>query len=257
MPLGGAAVGVETPAPTPTRASATTSPTTTPGPGTERPGRSGEVPKDPLEVVIERLTPSTLPRPAVRSRVGGTITNRRTTRGRDLGVYFLTSVDPITTEQELRTAVASDPRTDIGDRIVEPGTFTDVPDLEPGDRGTRSGLGCRSRRSTSPARRGLLGRRPRAGHEPDGRLDGADGRARTFMPLVPERNDGTELALGMQFRNHTVRASDGTLRVPRGVAGAFAEDGRLRRLLDLSATAPRDRHRPGSSTRLSSTPPPR
>jgi hypothetical protein len=55
---------------------------------------------------------------------------------------------------------------------------------------------------------------------------------------VPERRPGTELALGLQFRNHTVRAPDGSLEYLDGWQATFADQGRLRRLLDLSETAP-------------------
>ena len=73
-----------------------------------------------------------------------------------------------------------------------------------------------------------------------GRDADADGRACTFLPLVPEAAAGTTatatLALGMQLRRPTVRSADGTLRFLERWHTTFAE-GRLRRLLDLGATA--------------------
>jgi hypothetical protein len=231
VPVGPAAAGVET-TPVPT-------PSTTPTPGVGEPSAEAtvDVPRDPLEVVIERLTPSTL-RSRGEVRLSGTVTNRSAEPWSELSIYLLTSVEPMTTQEELRTAVASDPRTTIGDRIVEPGTFTEAPDLAPGEK-ARFRLQVPVEALNVSGEPGVYWVGVHVlGTSPIGRLDGADGRARTFMPLVPERNEGTELALGVQFRNHTVRASDGTLEYLDGWQATFADGGRLRRLLELSATAP-------------------
>lgn len=197
-----------------------------------------EIPKDPLQVVIEKLTPSTL-RPTGTIRVSGTVTNRSQDEWSDLAVYLLTSGEPMTTADAVATALASDPRTDIGDRIVEPGTFVDAPDLAPGERTPfRLEVPVEDLAVTGTPGVYWLGVHV-LGTSPEGRLDGADGRARTFLPLVPERRQ-TRLALGVQFRNHTVRAPDGTLEYLDGWEATFAEEGRLDRLLELSATASPD-----------------
>ena len=230
VPVATSATGAEPPSPT-----TSPSPTSSTGEPAD-PVDPGEVPKDPLEVVLERLTPSSL-RPGGEVRVSGTVINRSKEPWSDLGVYLLTSVDPMTTAADLRTAITSDPRTDIGDRIVEPGTFTEVPDLEPGQR-ARFRLAVPVEDLNVSGAPGVYWVGVHVlGTSPVGRLDGADGRARTFLPLVPERNEGTELALGVQFRNHTVRAPDGTLEYLEGWQATFADQGRLRRLLELSATA--------------------
>jgi hypothetical protein len=206
-------------------------------PGDEE--REQEVPSDPLKVVVERLTPGSLP-PRGDVRISGTITNTSEEEWSDLGVYLFTSFDPMTTAAQLADGIASDPRTDVGDRIVEPGLFTTTPDLAPGEAAPFD--------LSVPADRLVISGEPGVywvgvhvlGTNPTGRLEGADGRARTFLPLVPERVPGSELALGLQFRNHIVRASDGRLEYLDGWHETLAEGGRLRRLLDLAATAPAD-----------------
>jgi hypothetical protein len=124
---------------------------------------------------------------------------------------------------------------------VDPGLFVDAGDLAPGER--------TSFRLEVPVDRLGISGAPGVywlgvqvlGSSDLGRDAAADGRARTFLPLVPERNDGTKLALGLQLRNHTVRASDGRLEYLEGWQATFAEGGRLRRLLDLAESAPSDR----------------
>ena len=229
-----------TPAPSPTPPVPSATPEGTPVEPTAPAPEVPEVPKDPLVVVIERMTPSSLPADG-RVRVTGTIRNRSDETWTDLSAYLFSSSNPMTTAEQLAAAVASDPRTDVGPRIVEPGLFTDVADLAPGQQ--------RSFKLSVPVDRLAISGEPGVywfgvhvlGTSPSGRLEGADGRARTFLPLVPGRDARTDLALGIQFRNHTVRAADGRLEYLKGWQATFSEGGRLHRLLDLAGTAPADR----------------
>lgn len=208
-------------------------------PDTDEPEEPEEpaIPADPLRVVIERLSPSSLPARG-RVRVAGTIVNRSEDAWTDLGVYLLTSFEPMTTEAELAAAVASDPRTEVGNRIVEPGLFTEAADLDPGEK-TSFSLSVPVDRLVISGAAGVYWIGVHVlGTSPAGRLDGADGRARTFLPLVPERNEGTELALAVQFRNHIVRAPDGRLEFIDGWQATLSRTGRLRRLLDFATSAP-------------------
>lgn len=249
LATGAACVGLVVPG-TPSVAS-TTPPTpapsgsTSPGEGaTEGPDEDADedavkVPKDPLRVVIERLTPGSLPARG-DVRVTGTIKNRSEEEWIDLAVYLFTSFEPITSTTGLEAAVASDPRTDVGSRIVEPGLFSEAPDLAPGDK-TSFSLSVPVDQLLISGSSGVYWIGVHVlGTSPDGRLEGADGRARTFLPLVPPRNAGSELALGMQFRNHIVRAPDGRLEYIDGWEATLADEGRLRRLLDLGRSAPAD-----------------
>jgi hypothetical protein len=232
-----------TPLPTSPAPIGSVTPEPTPSPGENGDGEEGEdagenpaVPRDPLRVDIEQLTPGALPERG-KVRVSGTITNVSDDEWTDLAVYLFTSVEPITTTTELEVAMASDPRTDIGDRIVEPGLFTEAADLAPGERSSFD-LAVPVDELLISGTAGVYWIGVHVlGTNPTGRLEGADGRARTFVPLVPERTEGAELAMAMQFRNHIVRSPDGRLEYLEGWQDSLAEEGRLRRLLDLGATA--------------------
>ena len=192
--------------------------------------------RDPLRVTIDRVTPSVVPSHGDVT-VAGTIHNRSSSTWSDLSVYLVTSAEPMTTAAQLSAAVDSDPDSFIGNRIVESGLYVDVPDLAPG--------AATSFLLSVP--RGQLGISGAAGvywlgvhvlgTSDEGRLNGADGRARTFLPLVPPSNPGTRLALGLQLRGHVIRAADGRLAHPDDWADLVAGSGRLRRLLELSSSS--------------------
>ena len=193
-------------------------------------------PPDPLEVTIERLTPSTVPQRG-NVVVTGTVRNRSDGDWSDLAVYLLTSDEPMTTADELREAVASDPRTEVGGRIITPGLYVDLPTLQPGES-------ARFRLAVPRSQLGISGA-PGVywlgvhvlGTSDEGRLEGADGRARTFLPLVPPPTNPVEVALGIQLRHRTVRTATGSLVAGASWQRSLAADGRLRRLVDLGSTA--------------------
>jgi hypothetical protein len=213
-------------------------PTETPTAPAEEPEDDGEAteediepPADPLRVVIDRLAPSVVPQRGT-VRVTGTVLNRSDASWRNLNVYLLRATEPITDEETL-TSAAEGSCVAVGERVIDP--FEEVPDLEPG-RSARFRL-------TVPVRAlglsGAAGVYPVGihvlGEDSTGRDGEADGRACTFLPLVPE-GTATTLALGIQVRRPTVRSADGTLRFPAGWDRMFG-DGRLRRLLDLGVSA--------------------
>ncbi len=193
-----------------------------------------EEPESPLRVVIDRLLPAVVPTEGDLV-VTGTVTNVSESSWTDNKVYLLTSTDPMTTEAEIDDAVASDPDIEIGDRLITPGLFQVAPDLEPGDS-TRFRL-------VVPARRLLVSGEPGVywlgihvlGTGETGRIEGADGRARTLLPLVPDQAS-TRLALGMPFRRHVVRRADGTLLYDR-LWAAQLRSGRLERVRAFAASA--------------------
>lgn len=194
---------------------------------------------EPLEVRIERLTPSALDdrvRPRDRVVVTGRVVNRSEEPWTDLSAFLLTSPSPMTTSDEIADAVASDPQTYVGDRLLD--LFEDLPDLEPGES-TRYRLSVPVSQLVISGEPGVYWLQVQVlGTDGDGnRLEGADGRARTFLPLVPRGTDPAELALGLQIRNHTVRAADGRLEFEQGWQQTLAPDGRLGRLVSLLDTA--------------------
>jgi len=229
---GSPAAATSTPTPTPTE-SPTESPTDAP---TGSPAQPGE---QPLRVVLQEVQPAVLPdNPNKEITVAGTVRNRSDAVWSDLNAYLLTSSRPLTSAEELATAVESDPSGDIGDRIVEPGLFDDLPDLEPGGVAPFRLTVPRSAFDVS-GEPGVywLGVHVLGTSEDGGRDAAADGRARTFLPLVPEGTEGTEIAVMPQLRARIVRQPDGRLAFPDFLARGFTRDGRFHRLLGISRTA--------------------
>jgi hypothetical protein len=196
--------------------------------------------RDPLRVVIDQVTPSTVPERGPVT-VSGRIRNLSPATWTDLKVYLLTSQTPITTTEELAAAVQSDPRTEISaqGRIIDAGLYRDVKDLEPGE-GTPFRLTLPPDQLGIPDEQGVywLGVQV-LGTEDGVRLDGADGRARTFLPLVDKDVEPVRIAMAMQLRNHTVRDPEGRLRQLARWQRILRADGRLGRLVRLTGSAHR------------------
>ncbi len=202
---------------------------------------------DPLAVTIDRLTPSALtdvgttaagtPRRSPDVVLAGRVANVSSDPWSDLTVYLTVSARPFTTQEALAAAVASDPAADVADRVVDPDLYVTVRDLAPG---RSAGFRLRVPRDRLPisGEAGVYWVGVHVlGTGAEGRVDGADGRARTFLPLVPRDTPATPLALGLQFRNHTVRAGDGSLEFLPGWQKELGSDGRFGRLLGLGSSA--------------------
>lgn len=188
----------------------------------------------PLKVTIDTLTPSTVPAKG-RVTMTGEITNTSRSTWTNLQVYMLRSTTPITSDSDLAAAAASDPATQVGTRLAGTGLYQDVGDLAPGQ-------------STSyvlSVPRGQLGLSGAPGvywfgvhvlgAENGYRDSVADGRARTFLPLVPGRNPGTRLSLVVPIRQPVRRDPEGQLIGMRQWQRLLGADGRLGRLLQLSS----------------------
>ncbi|MFT3873646.1 MAG: hypothetical protein QM714_13555 [Nocardioides sp.] len=157
----------------------------------------------PLAVTITSLSPSTLPASGPVT-ISGTVTNTSTQEYRVIRVYGLTSTTPITSRAELAEAAESSPTVDIGDRITARSASIDA--LAPGEQRPYS--------LTIPRRLLPIGADSTPGvywlgvhalgETDDGRLPGADGKARTFMPLITDQHKSVDAALVMSLR-HEVR----------------------------------------------------
>lgn len=208
------------------------------------------VARDPLKVTLDRLTPSALtaagfavdladvPRRQRTIVATGEIRNRTDEEWRDLSVYPLVSTDPFSTAEELEAALATDPRAEVGGRLLTPGLYQDLGDLAPGE-------------STPYRLRIPVDQLPVTGApgvywfgvhvlatEADGdRIEGADGRVRTFLPLVPRNTSPVPVSLGLQFRQPTQRTATGELASARRWARELGPEGRLNRLVGLGGSA--------------------
>lgn len=200
---------------------------TAPGPAAAAPEENAE----PLTVTIDAMSPSVIP-PRGRLTLSGVVTNRSDDTWTDLQVYLLASSTPMTTQEELDAAVESDPATEVATRITDEKLFQEIGDLAPGES---------ARYTVSVPRRSLgVSGDPGVywtgvhvlGASSEGRDGFADGRARTFVPLVDRRSGTTDVALVVPLRDRVRRAADGRLlgldRWQRSL-----ERGRLRALLDL------------------------
>jgi hypothetical protein len=198
----------------------------------------------PLAVSIATLAPGTIPRRG-RVTVTGRVTNRSADTWRDLNVYLLTSPEPLRTSRQLADAAATDADAPVGVRRTGAGLFDQVGDLAPGDSASyrlsvrRQDLGISGVPGVYWVGVHVLG------EDPDGRVSVADGRARTFMPLLPAPGSQagararTSLALLVPVKRPVQRGSAGRLTdLPRWNR-VLRTDGRLDRLLRLSGQARR------------------
>lgn len=207
-----------------------------PGPRTEEEPEQADA---PLAVSIESMSPATVPRRG-RITVTGEIRNRSRSTWTDLNVYLFASGDPMTTGAEVAEATATDQTLEVGARVTTPGLYDEVPDLEPGESTTYR---------LSVPRRELPFSEPGVywvgvhvlGSNEDGRAEGADGRARTFVPLMPERtrvvqNPRTTLSLVLPLRAPVRRTQEGRVANPGRWYRRLGADGRLGRLTALGST---------------------
>ncbi|MCK5927633.1 MAG: hypothetical protein KAG80_05475, partial [Nocardioides sp.] len=146
-------------------------------------------PVEPLEVTIERLTPGEIPTSGT-IEVGGTVTNVDDETWTTINLYPLLGGEPMTTPAQLREARRTDPLAYVGDRVTTPGPYAVIDRLEPGQSATYSFTVARSRLEATA--RGVYWFGVHAlGQDTAGRDSVADGRARTFLPLV-EQSSGDD-----------------------------------------------------------------
>lgn len=189
----------------------------------------------PLAVRIDTLTPSYVPRQGP-VRVAGTVTNRSDETWEAINVHAFIGTTPITSSSELAIERQREAREYVGDRIYRTGTFDAIGSLEPGEsvrfslEVSRSLLGV-----TSP---GVYWFGVHAlGQSALGRDDVADGRARTFLPLVAPTRRSVSTALVIPVRRSIRHTGDGRIAGVAGWASDLDVDGRLRAIVDFGASA--------------------
>ncbi len=190
----------------------------------------------PLQVSIDSMSPAAIPAKG-EITVTGQIINRSDDTWTDLNVYLLTSPGPFTTSEELAEAQQTDPAAEIGGRLTAEELYDSVGDLAPGSSISYA---------LSVAREDLevtgepgvywLGVHVLGATE-TGRIDGADGRARTFVPLMDRKGPRATMSLVMPLKAGVRRAPDGRLRNLRAWQDLVSPEGRLGRLIQLSGTS--------------------
>jgi hypothetical protein len=189
----------------------------------------------PLQVSIQSLTPSTLPRKGAVI-VTGRITNTSDSTWTGLNVYLFTSATPMLTSDELQAASATDPTAEVGARLTDTGLFDSVPDLAPGEStGYTLSVPRRDLRISGEPGVYWLGVHVLGANEL-GRDGVADGRARTFMPLMRPRGPRTRLSLVMPVKGKVRRQTDGSLTDLSAWQHLLGPEGRLTRLVQMGET---------------------
>lgn len=199
-----------------------------------RPARKA-VDRTPLRVTIDALAPSSVPTKGP-IRVSGSVTNVDDAPWTSIKVYAFLDNTPMTTAAELADATALPETADVGDRITEPGSYDSVERIDPGQSAQFAVTVPQSQIRVTEAGVYWFGVHA-LGAGPDGRVDGADGRARTFLPLVPHASHAVDTALVVPLRREIRHAADGSLEDVEGWTRSLSKGGRLRSLVDFGAAA--------------------
>jgi hypothetical protein len=193
----------------------------------------------PLVVELTRLTPSTIPAKG-RIVLAGIVRNASDETWSAINVHPFVSGAPMTSRDELSAAAESDPETEVGTRLYQVGQFAPIGDLAPGQSATfRISL-----KAGDLARSGVISGAPGVywigvhalGQNATGRDGLADGRARTFIPLVPP-DARTSVALVVPLRERVRRDHLGRLLDTSDWSQTLADDGRLERIAALLNSA--------------------
>jgi hypothetical protein len=213
----------------------------------------------PLAVTIDKLTPSTIPAKGM-VRVSGTITNNDNVTWSTINVYSFISDEPLTTPEQLDEAAATPEDAVVGGRITDERHMVTIAKLAPGGSAPYS---------LSIPRKLLHADTPGVywfgvhalGEGPEGRDETADGRARTFLPMVPESRLGQQpTAVVIPLRHQLVYADDGAVDDLAGWTQTLSQGGRLRsartrRPRTRLPAPPRPTPRPGHRRRSRRAPP--
>lgn len=208
-------------------------------------GTVDRAPLEPLQVTIEELTPGEIPGVGT-IEVSGTITNVDDETWTTLNLYPVIGEAPMTTAAELRKARRSDPLGFVGERVTDPGPYAVVDRLEPGDTASYSFTVARSRLGVTE--RGVYWFAVHVlGQDTAGRDSTADGRARTFLPLVDQppsqgrRPDGATVvepvpvAVVVPLRRRVLHRADGSLDETDAWVEELGATGTLGRLVEAAA----------------------
>lgn len=190
----------------------------------------------PLGVSIDSISPAVIPDDGPIT-VSGEVVNQSDDPWTDLNVYLLTSTEPFTTGADVAEAQRTDPATEIGARLTERGLYASIGDLQPGSSVDFSMTVEREDLQVT-GEEGVywLGVHV-LGATDEGRIAGADGRARTFIPLMRDEGPSTRMALTIPLKAGVRRDAQGRLQNVRTLTELLRADGRLARVLRLSGTS--------------------
>jgi len=202
--------------------------------------------EDPLRVTINSLSPAFIPRRGP-VRMSGTITNVSDETWSLINMHPVVSRSPITNVTDLELNAGTDAGEQFGERIVDPRAFETIDELEAGATVSYAvSIPHDVLFEDIDGTPGVYWIGIQAlGQTIEGRDEPADGRARSFIPLLARSPDPVRAALVVPIRHEVLYARNGRLREVRGWARDLGPDGRLRNILDFATTAP-----PGAVTWL-------
>src|SRR6185369_14806708 len=190
----------------------------------------------PLAVTIDRLTPSELPRTGP-IRVSGSVTNTDDETWTTVNLYPFTSLSPITSTAELAEAAETDAEQEVGPRDTDYGPYATIDELAPGETLQYSFAVPRQRIAAQEPGVYWFGVHA-LGANAEGRDSVADGRARTFVPLVPARTKRTvDTALVLPIRHEVRHDADGKVADVPGWTTTLSSEGQLGVLTDFGVSA--------------------
>ena len=203
--------------------------------GATGPAAAVEDEADPLVVHIDTIDP-VLPRSG-DVLITGTVTNTSDTTFTRVNTHAFASQSPILAPLLLASSATVPPSAFVGERVTVPGTFDTIDSLAPGE----------TKPFTDSVPRELLGVPDEAGvywigvHAlGDGAVPRdtvADGRARTFIPVLPRGDRTQELSLVLPLRGRVWYDADGRIGGEDRWARRLADGGSLDGVLDTAEAA--------------------
>ncbi len=191
----------------------------------------------PLTVNLTRMVPAAIPATGDVT-LAGTVTNNSDETWIAVNVHPFVSQSPMTTREELAAAVEIPLTTEVGTRLVEPGQFEPIGDLDPGTtRAFRISIPVEELGNEITGAEGVYWIGVHAlGQNTLGRDELADGRARTFVPLVLQAKT-TSVAVVVPVRERVRRDPSGRVLGTTAWSDSLTPSGRLGRLAGILGTA--------------------
>lgn len=192
----------------------------------------------PLAVTIDSLSPSVIPKKG-KIRITGTVTNTDDQPWTSIALYsFIGDQGPMTTSRQLADAATAPEDALVGQRITTEGTYDEVARLLPGESALYSIRVPRAELDPYLAGDGVYWFGVHAlGSTEEGSDLYADGRARTFLPLVSDTTRPVDTALVVPLRRQILHASDGSIDDVASWTASFSPGGALRSLVDLGVAS--------------------
>ena len=192
----------------------------------------------PLLVSIDSMTPSYVPERGP-IEIEGTVTNQDVVAWTTINLYPFISSAPMTTRAELVEAAELGEDQFVGERMTD--ADAQIEELQPGVSTTFTITVPRSliiEEITAEPGVYWFGVHAIAQSDEVLRDDVADGRARTFLPLVPESTNGAvPTSLVVPLRRFLGREPDGSLADPEAWHRSLSEGGRLREAVEFAGAA--------------------